>query len=243
MRLGWTAGGPIFCFTIAGVALSMGRVDLPSVGTPHTPRASRRDCPSRWRSAVRRGGPFCPCSARRRGSRSWPEHCSRSGCSSKAALLPFPQVGAASTVPPVTTLRVGLFGWPQRPASRPGQGTRRCAARVGSCASTSAADGSRPCRPRPGRDWRASQENSHIGSWVRPAQSQARGQTRWRAPGVSRTLRRVIGVEPFEEWPTQPGIDEVLDVARGLQVVGRVVVGLPPLRTFAGILNAGGRLE
>ena len=75
---------------------------------------------------------------------------------------------------------------------------------------------------------------------ARPAQSQGGGQSGRAVAETLRALRRALHLEPLEEGPAQPRVDEPLDVPRGLELIGHVLVGAAPACPFGRVLNACG---
>ncbi len=99
-----------------------------------------------------------------------------------------------------------------------------------------------PARARTGQGSAA--RRSHRGSWVPvPHSRKAGGQSGRAVAETLRALRRALHLEPLEEGPAQPGVDEPLDVARGLELVGQVLVGAAPACTFGRVLNACGHAD
>ena len=77
---------------------------------------------------------------------------------------------------------------------------------------------------------------------ARPAQPEARRQA---GRGVAQALRAPCStpVETFEHGTMEPGVDEVLHIARGLELVSHGVVGLAPCRPGDRILNSRGHAD
>ena len=74
-----------------------------------------------------------------------------------------------------------------------------------------------------------------------PSRTVAGGGQSGRA--VAETLRalcRALHLQPLEERPAQPRVDEPLDVPRGFELISQVLVGAAPACTFGRVLNACG---
>ena len=85
---------------------------------------------------------------------------------------------------------------------------------------------------------------SQTGSWVPvPHSRRLDGQTGRAVAETFRTPGRIAGCESFEHGAAQPGIDEALDIAGGLELVRHDVVGPAPAFACGRILNARGHAD
>ena len=225
VRLGRRRAGLLYCFTLMGVALSIGVVSsyrpwslLALLAFPVA------IAPLRLALSDQEGRACCPCWGRRHGCRCSPERFSPSGCSFEAARVD-PSGGARlDRVEPVTHDPAGLFGLGQVHGMAPTRDQGRDAVRheSGHPQRVRGEAGVVRSRPWPGRGRGASRGDPTGAPGCR-----SRTVEGWR-PGRlallrSRSARCAASpdVEPFEERPAQPGVDEVLDVARGLELVGQ----------------------
>ena len=78
---------------------------------------------------------------------------------------------------------------------------------------------------------------------ARPTQPEARRQTGRGVAETFRAPRPIARGESFEHGAVQPGIDETLDIAGGLELLRQAVVGLTPALACAWILNAPGHAD
>ena len=101
--------------------------------------------------------------------------------------------------------------------------------------------GCRPLRPSPAPGRRGSERRSQSGSWV-PVPHKRKLDARPVAVLRRRSARPSAssGGQPIEHRAAQPLVEESVDVARGLELVGQRLVGQAPAFAFGRVLDAAG---
>ena len=174
--------------------------------------------------------------------RSLPARSLRSACSFEPADARASDDGRSDRVEPMTHDQRGLLGLGEVDGMAPAGDQGRNAVRHEAGHPQRLRGEANVVRPRQGQDGagecRKAIPQRFLGA--RPAQSQGGGQPGRAVAETLRALRRALQLEPLEERPAQPRVDEPLDVPRGFERISQVLVGAAPTCPFGRVLNACG---